>query len=62
LLIWLSRRWKSVGSSPAGLAPAASSNFEQKPGGGIFIAYATDAGAVADDGGGKHSPFTRVWL
>jgi uncharacterized caspase-like protein len=50
------------GSSPAGLAPAASSNFEQKPGGGIFIAYATDAGAVADDGSGKHSPFTQALL
>jgi uncharacterized caspase-like protein len=50
------------GSSPAGLAPAASSNFEQKPGGGIFIAYATDAGAVADDGFGKHSPFTQALL
>jgi uncharacterized caspase-like protein len=53
---------KGRGSSPAGLAPAASSNFEQKPGGGIFIAYATDAGAVADDGSGKHSPFTQALL
>jgi len=53
---------KGRGSSPAGLAPAASSNFEQKPGGGIFIAYATDAGAVADDGAGKHSPFTQALL
>lgn len=50
------------GSSPTGLAPAASSNFEQKPGSGIFIAYATDAGAVADDGTGKHSPFTQALL
>jgi hypothetical protein len=53
---------KGRGSSPAGLAPAATSNFEQKPGGGIFIAYATDAGAVADDGNGKHSPFTQALL
>jgi hypothetical protein len=53
---------KGRGGSPAGLAPAASSNFEQKPGGGIFIAYATDAGAVADDGSGKHSPFTQALL
>jgi uncharacterized caspase-like protein len=53
---------KGRGSSPAGLAPAASSNFEQRPGGGIFIAYATDAGAVADDGNGKHSPFTQALL
>jgi uncharacterized caspase-like protein len=50
------------GASPAGLAPAASSNFEQRPGGGVFIAYATDAGAVADDGNGKHSPFTQALL
>ena len=41
------------GSSPVGLAPASASNFNPaKPGGGIFIAYATDAGAVADDGHG----------
>jgi uncharacterized caspase-like protein len=50
------------GSSPAGLAPASSSNFEQKSGGGVFIAYATDAGAVADDGNGNHSPFTQALL
>ena len=53
---------KGRGSSPAGLAPALSSNFDQKPGGGIFIAYATDAGSVADDGSGKHSPFTQALL
>jgi hypothetical protein len=53
---------KGRGSSPAGLAPAASSNLEQKPGSGIFIAYATDAGAVASDGSGKHSPFTQALL
>jgi uncharacterized caspase-like protein len=53
---------KGRGSSPSGLAPASSSNFEQKPGGGIFIAYATDAGSVADDGSGKHSPFTQALL
>ena len=39
------------------------SNFNPaKPGGGIFIAYATDAGAVADDGHGQHSPFTQALL
>jgi Caspase domain/PDZ domain len=53
---------KGRGSSPAGLAPASSSNFDQKSGGGIFIAYATDAGAVADDGNGSHSPFTQALL
>jgi hypothetical protein len=53
---------KGRGSAPLGLAPAASSNFEQRAGGGIFIAYATDAGAVADDGHGKHSPFTEALL
>jgi hypothetical protein len=51
------------GSSPAGLAPATASNFNPaKLGGGIFIAYATDAGAVADDGHGQHSPFTQALL
>jgi uncharacterized caspase-like protein len=53
---------KGRGSSPTGLAPASSSSFEQKPGGGIFIAYATDAGAIADDGTGTHSPFTQALL
>lgn len=54
---------KGRGSSPIGLAPAASSNFGQsKPGGGIFIAYATDAGAVADDGTEAHSPFAQALL
>jgi uncharacterized caspase-like protein len=51
------------GGSPSGLAPAVGSNFDQsKPGGGIFIAYATDAGAVADDGKAAHSPFTEALL
>jgi uncharacterized caspase-like protein len=54
---------KGRGGSPVGLAPAAASNFNPaKPGGGIFIAYATDAGAVADDGHGQHSPFTQALL
>jgi uncharacterized caspase-like protein len=53
---------KGRGSSPAGLAPASSSKLDQKPGGGVFIAYATDAGAIADDGNGKHSPFTQALL
>ena len=51
------------GSSPVGLAPATASNFTPtKPGGGVFIAYATDAGSVADDGHGLHSPFTAALL
>ena len=51
------------GSTPVGLAPASASSFNPtKPGGGIFIAYATDAGAVADDGHGEHSPFTQALL
>ena len=50
------------GSPPVGLAPATASNFEPKPGGGVFIAYATDAGSVADDGKGQHSPFTQALL
>ena len=53
---------KGRGSSPIGLAPASSANFDQKANGGVFIAYATDAGAVADDGKGKHSPFTEALL
>jgi hypothetical protein len=54
---------KGRGGSPLGLAPAAASNFNPtRPGGGIFIAYATDAGAVADDGHGQHSPFTQALL
>ena len=54
---------KGRGGSPVGLAPASASNFNPaKPGGGIFIAYATDAGAVADDGHGQHSPFTQALL
>jgi uncharacterized caspase-like protein len=51
------------GSSPLGLAPASASNLSPaKPGGGVFIAYATDAGAVAADGHGEHSPFTQALL
>jgi uncharacterized caspase-like protein len=51
------------GSSPVGLAPATASNFTPtKPGGGVFIAYATDAGSVADDGHEAHSPFTEALL
>jgi uncharacterized caspase-like protein len=54
---------KGRGSSPIGLAPASAYNFTQaKPGGGVFIAYATDAGAVADDGTEAHSPFTQALL
>ena len=51
------------GIPQVGLAPASASSFnETKPGGGVFIAYATDAGAVADDGHGQHSPFTQALL
>jgi uncharacterized caspase-like protein len=50
------------GASPVGLAPASASNFTTKPGGGVFIAYATDAGSIADDGHGPHSPFTQALL
>jgi hypothetical protein len=53
---------KGRGASPVGLAPASASNFDQRQGGGVFIAYATDAGAVADDGQEKHSPFTEALL
>jgi len=51
------------GSRAAGLAPAVGSNLDPgKPGGGIFIAYATDSGSIAADGSGKHSPFTQALL
>jgi uncharacterized caspase-like protein len=54
---------KGRGSFPRGLAPAIGSNFEQaKAGGGIFVAYATEAGSVAEDGKGQHSPFTDALL
>ena len=54
---------KGRGSYPKGLAPAVGSNFEQaNPGGGVFIAYATDSGSVALDGQGEHSPFTQALL
>jgi uncharacterized caspase-like protein len=51
------------GSRPLGLASAIASGLEQaKPGGGVFIAYATDAGMIAADGQGEHSPFTQALL
>jgi len=55
---------KGRGSSFAGgLAPAKSTSAERSSDvGGIFVAYATDAGAVALDGGGEHSPFTEALL
>jgi hypothetical protein len=54
---------KGRGGRSVGLAPAVGSNLSPaKPGGGIFIAYATDSGAVALDGRGDHSPFTQALL
>lgn len=54
---------KGRGAYPTGLAPAVASNLNQvDPGGGVFIAYATDAGSVAQDGKGVHSPFTQALL
>ena len=54
---------KGRGAHPTGLAPAVASNLNPaNPGGGVFIAYATDAGSVAQDGEGKHSPFTQALL
>ena len=54
---------KGRGTYPKGLAPAMTSNLNPTtPGGGVFIAYATDAGSVAQDGEGKHSPFTQALL
>jgi uncharacterized caspase-like protein len=54
---------KGRGGRAAGLAPTVGSNLDPgKPGGGIFIAYATDSGSIAADGAGKHSPFTQALL
>jgi hypothetical protein len=54
---------KGRGAYAAGLAPANGSNLQAlKSGGGVFIAYATDSGAVALDGSGPHSPFTQALL
>jgi Caspase domain len=51
------------GASPTGLAPAIASNLTPtNPGGGVFIAYETDAGSVALEGEGNHSPFTQALL
>ena len=50
------------GSYRGGLAPAKTSSFDDQTG-GIFIAYATDAGNVALDGEGQqNSPFTKALL
>jgi hypothetical protein len=54
---------KGRSASPAGLAPPSVSKLDPtKPGGAIFIAYATDSGSVAFDGAGQHSPFTQALL
>jgi len=54
---------KGRGGRSVGLAPTIGSNLSPaKPGGGIFIAYATDSSAVALDGRGDHSPFTQALL
>jgi caspase domain-containing protein len=54
---------KGRGGRSVGLAPTVGSNLSPpKPGGGVFIAYATDSGAVALDGQGDHSPFTQALL
>jgi uncharacterized caspase-like protein len=54
---------KGRGAYPKGLAPASAAVLEPaRPGGKIFIAYATDSGSVALDGNGQHSPFTQALL
>jgi hypothetical protein len=54
---------KGRGAVASGLAPATASTLRPtKPGGGVFIAYATDAGSVALEGEGNHSPFTQALL
>jgi hypothetical protein len=53
---------KGRSAGPTGLAPASGANLPTKPGGAVFIAYATDSGSVALDGEGQHSPFTQALL
>ena len=45
-----------------GLAPPAANLRQSKPGGGTFIAFATETGSWAQDGEGDHSPFTKALL
>ena len=54
---------KGRGAIATGLAPTDASHLTRlRPGGGVFIAYATDAGSVALEGEGEHSPFTQALL
>jgi uncharacterized caspase-like protein len=54
---------KGRGAIATGLAPTDASHLTVlKPGGGVFIAYATDAGSIALEGTGEHSPFTQALL
>lgn len=54
----LSNATRSAGSE--GLAPVKAADVDGD--GGIFIAYATASGKVAQDGDGMHSPFTQALL
>ena len=54
---------KGRGAVATGLAPTDASHLAaMKPGEGVFIAYATDAGSIALEGEGDHSPFTQALL
>jgi len=54
---------KGRSAATTGLAPANASNFDlSRQGVGYFIAYATDAGTIALEGNGNHSPFTEALL
>jgi len=51
------------GGAARGLAPANGGTLARpEAGGGVFIAYATDSGAIALDGSGEHSPFATALL
>ena len=53
---------KGRGSYSRGLADN-KGNYDLQKSGGIFIAYATDAGNIADDGNpDSNSPFTEAFL
>jgi hypothetical protein len=54
---------KGRGAVATGLAPTDASHLSRiKAGGGVFIAYATDAGSIALEGESDHSPFTAALL
>jgi hypothetical protein len=50
------------GSYVKGLAAITVESSTNEAGSGVFVAYATDAGNIAGDGKGNHSPFSEALL